>query len=112
MATRLVVFKILFLVLIARPTLLLATHLDSDQSDRTRLDLKVEPQAVELMGVAGLGEGVKSNEYKELSEKPGSSKQPDPAELCYLSNGGSSLTLTVNEATQVGSIVGVVEVSR
>lgn len=33
------------------------------------------------------------------------------AELCYLSNGGSSLTLTVNEATQVGSIIGTVDVS-
>lgn len=33
------------------------------------------------------------------------------AELCYLSNGGSSITLTVNEATQVGSIIGTVEVS-
>ena len=34
------------------------------------------------------------------------------AELCYLSNGGSSLTLTVNEATQVGAIIGTVEVSK
>lgn len=37
--------------------------------------------------------------------------QVNYAELCYLSNGGSSLTLTVNEATQVGAIIGTVEVS-
>lgn len=33
------------------------------------------------------------------------------AELCYLSNGGSSLTLTVNEATQVGTAIGTIDVS-
>lgn len=37
--------------------------------------------------------------------------QVNYAELCYLSNGGSSLTLTVNEATQVGAVIGTVEVS-
>lgn len=34
------------------------------------------------------------------------------AELCYLASGGSSLTLTVNEATPVGSLIGTIDVSR
>lgn len=32
-------------------------------------------------------------------------------DLCYLSSGASSLVLTVNEATPVGSVVGIVDVS-
>jgi hypothetical protein len=42
-----------------------------------------------------------------------SDTQPESsaADLCYLANGGSSLTLTVNEATQVGSVIGTVDVS-
>lgn len=38
--------------------------------------------------------------------------QVNYAELCYLSNGGSSLTLTVNEATQIGAVIGTIDVSR
>jgi len=33
------------------------------------------------------------------------------ADLCFLTNGGSSLTLTVNEATPVGALIGTVDVS-
>lgn len=46
---------------------------------------------------------------EKLSASSSSSYNLD--ELCFLSNGGSSLTLTVNEATPVGSIVGTIEVS-
>lgn len=45
-------------------------------------------------------------------EQPANKVAVNYAELCYLSDGGSSITLTVNEATQVGSIIGMVEVSR
>lgn len=33
------------------------------------------------------------------------------ADLCFLTNGGSSLTLAVNEATPVGAVIGTVDVS-
>lgn len=51
-----------------------------------------------------------SSSSKEHSK--GDPAEPHYADLCYLSNGGSSITLTVNEATQVGSVIGTLEVSR
>lgn len=44
---------------------------------------------------------------QELKER----KRDESADLCYLTNGGSSLTLAVNEATPVGALIGTLEVS-
>lgn len=53
-----------------------------------------------------------ANQLAKAAAESAADSQVNYAELCYLSNGGSSLTLTVNEATQVGSIIGTVEVSK
>lgn len=62
-------------------------------------------RATDLSGAVELTE-------RRPTERPEELNELNYAELCYLSNGGSSLTLTVNEATQVGSIIGTLDVSR
>lgn len=52
-----------------------------------------------------------SNAVNRGSSQDGKQQEVNYAELCYLSNGGSSLTLTVNEASPVGFVIGTIEVS-
>lgn len=171
MAKRLVVFKILFLVLIAHQSLILIktqedfgdgksaaptsgkfdnssnpqetnnefsndnnnNKVNEEDSARAETALIVDPdepgstepeeapplgrRAGELVAASELGlSGAPPPQIQDSSRTTTSSTTSSPAatnqaELCYLSNGGSSLTLTVNEATQVGSIIGTIEVS-
>lgn len=181
MATRLLVLKILFLVLIARHSLLFAEALEEDEalegefnkannestiieaastiyaenepattSDPSETRQPNETEVPEASTTKLLiNESIEKragDSRAETTDKPaliaelglsttlnlaapqeaaattassllaGSTAPPPPpmsqAELCYLSNGGSSLTLTVNEATEVGSIIGTIEVSK
>lgn len=157
MATIVVVFKILFLVLIAHSFVALcisspqhqaaggessaqtrsqikyhryngpsteATRLDGNKSSYPAQDPIGTEQSVPLVPedhhlAANSSEGRRTTKPRarigaitpRSAPSPAAAAAANNAELCYLSNGGSSLTLTVNEATQVGSIIGTVDVS-
>lgn len=70
-------------------------------------DVKVEL----IEGQERVKDQLSASSYKRRSSSR-SASEPNYADLCYLSNGGSSITLTVNEATQVGSVIGTLDVSR
>lgn len=143
-----VLFRILFLVLIARSLLLLALaaeqqpaaeaagssvanvrHLDPKQllsetaelvdheapsSTPSMQDERVEDaqDALHLKSTVQAASGATSTSTTTTTTiMPSKMSNEEEAELCYLSNGGSSLTLTVNEATQVGANIGTIEVS-
>lgn len=74
----------------------------------------------EVAGASGRREEEEEEKHEEGAFKTSSlssavtekaSDETPRAELCYLADGGSSLTLTVNEATQVGAVIGSIEVS-
>ena len=136
MASLVVVLRILFLTLITH-SLSSQTEVRIERRDE-RQPTGRKIQEPEVGGGSGRARWRRAEEPRELTELVADSKglsslgppareEPTsttttptttttttpapPAELCYLSNGGSSLTLTVNEATPVGSPVGQVEVS-
>lgn len=126
MTTTVVVFRILFLVLIAHSFLSAKDVGPSGATPivpgapRPKTDRRTEPAAGGRNGEPAPGDqgaelvadsnGLTSLAGRQTTAPPAGS-EPNLAELCFLSNGGSSLTLTVNEATPVGSVIGQVEVS-
>lgn len=84
----------------------------------SRQEAAPTPAPRESAGGDGAASQRPSEGLEEASSTPSSTttRQPSqelaPAELCYLANGASSLTLTVNEATQVGAPIGSLEVSQ
>lgn len=139
MGASLIVFRILFLVLILHSNSLAAqkSQLNEEIDGKSKL-LQVSATANQderwpAISEPPMSEPADTDSSRRRHEEPVESaavadesvgKQVEPreepigerdalnyAELCYLSNGGSSLTLTVNEATQVGSIIGTLEVS-
>ena len=138
MSSAVFVFRILFLVLIASSFLFLlcscsstATSAPTGPSNKRKNAPAAEAEQVALRRPstprqeASLDESAElvadSNGLSSLSaaanwsaskrDEGGGGGQFEAAELCFLANGGSSLTLAVNEATQVGAIVGTVDVS-
>lgn len=112
MATRSVIFKILFLVLIAQSNRNVKAIEDEE---RDKINDNIGPMNEEddnkLRRRQDLNLSLIIKDEKKVSYESEKFKYSDPSELCYLSNGGSSLKLTVNEATKVGSIVGTLDVS-
>lgn len=120
MATVLVVFKILFLVLIAHSSIAASPSASVVAADKSPL----EEEAALISSTATADANIEAEaeaeteaartEQQQHKQQQHNSREPAPvnyAELCYLADGSSSLTLTVNEATPVGSVVGTVEVS-
>lgn len=82
-------------------------------SSTTTTTTEANKPAARIGQLAG-GENDPAEERSTMSEARARSEQDEGvnyAELCYLSNGGSSLTLTVNEASPVGFVIGTIEVS-
>lgn len=79
-------------------TIAIKSHSDQDA------DEEESPVQVSYSG------GGSNNKTTTPSEIPNASNT-NLADLCYLSDGGSSMTLAINEATPLGSVVGTVEVS-
>lgn len=119
MATAALVFKILFLVLIAHTFHTPVSPANQEAGNSSRQ--QQQTGAGELESAVLVDESNQPTHDNEPVQTQPLAKAAAPgrapptavnyAELCYLSNGGSSLTLTVNEATQVGAIIGTVEVS-
>lgn len=108
-----VVTKILFLTLIA--------HSSSTTSSGERLKSTTSPSRVahsiddaDETPVAHLATDSDAAllATNKTAQRPVERAPPaQPQDLCYLSDGGSSMTLAINEATPLGSVVGSVEVS-
>lgn len=137
MTTIKIIFKILFLVLIASNlnslSLTDANKIDNIQDTAAKRSIsqddqvqtvpdttssKQDDEIAELVagpnGLTSLINGGPSTSTTSTTKSPtviNIEDEINSSELCYLSDGGSSVTLIVNEATQVGSVIGQVEVS-
>lgn len=105
--TAVFVLKILFLLFIARAKLLTKAQ---NNNNKTTADFLIDSQD-ESLNLSDALNKLNNNQQKQENNDEKNLDFENSADLCYLASGASSLTLTINEATAVGSVVGSVDVS-